>query len=352
MKQSTIKTRTLYKINDHNYTSYRVVKKRNNSIKKSKNHPLNFKLVYKFSIFILVMLGIFFTAQYISKAQTFNEKLKTVISNLDKDCKSFNENQGLKSLLNITVSNNQNIKSVHVYFYDKNNLLDLDFTNIEFAIDKSGTKGNFQKYITNNNVYLSDKEIYKNVSNLFLSQFLINVDHVVVNNENYGLKEYVNDKASLEVSYESGKSLISPIQTDLCIESWDKFINDFNREMVYKKSLAYSSNFKLSDYFDFLQIRKEQIRVHINNKTGVESYGGQFSQLLKNYGVNVIKIDNSTSTTTVSSILVDDQNIMNTESLNQIRYLAKGIGATPSTQSFNNIFADVYIELGQDLLIR
>lgn len=289
------------------------------------------------------------------KVNEYDSALLRRISNLDINyCKEY-EVEKNEGILILTLNDSTHLKTAIFNFFVPTETVayGFDFTNYEFAIDMAGTKGNLQKYIEINNVFLDRKSIFKYLSNLFYREFSIKVDKVVVQNTEGSLNEYselytadLYSKFNPKKGFEKNIS----IDTDICKSSWNTFVSEFSKKSKNSVVEDYQNNKKISDLFTFNTIKKEQLRIQINNLTGLDRAGSDFADTLQGYGLNVVKVDYNKESKKNTVIYIDRESLKTTQTLLVLKYIIENQIPNPEIKIQNSIFADIYIDMGEDLL--
>lgn len=320
----------------------------------SKRMKTIIQIVFRAFILIAVILAGAFALSSFIKYRNYQESLKKVVLELDPDCKKYNHNDELNSFLQVTLDQNKSLSKADFFIYNKEKIVDMDFTDVEFFIDQGVTKGTLKRYVELNNLYLDDSKVFKNMANLFLREFYLKVDHIVVNYSSYTISDYSFDRKSINsIILNDASSFTNKIQTDVCRDSWNSFVEDYLTDGRNKRSIRFNPDeTKISDLFNFSDLRKEQARIHLNNSTGVASWGSFLETYFENYGLNVVKNDFSPTISQKSRIYVDDEKFQNSKTLNQITYLIENVSSDYELGKKESIFADIYIDVGVDLLVR
>jgi hypothetical protein len=287
------------------------------------------------------------------KVRAFDSALEQTIMQLEGSCKDYSLTKSLNAVLLVTIDQTNTLKKAEYVVYDEEKKYAIDFTGITFAIDKGGTQGTLKDYIKANNIFLEEEKILGNLSNLFLREFYLKVDHIVVSRDGFGVTDFIAKRRMTVVTKlrDLNKPITHTIKTDICRNSWTAFIEDLISEKRVTKQINYSDKTRITDLFFFGDLRKEQIRIHINNRTGVDHWGRYLTRLFESYGLNVVKIDNDITSSPKSKIYIDDNSLRNSATLQQIGYLINNMNENPLIENKGSIYSDIDIEVGQDLLI-
>lgn len=287
------------------------------------------------------------------KVRAFDQNLENTVNQLKGNCKKYDRERPLNSYLFIGIDINKKIHEADFVVYDRERLYVMKFKEVEFRIDKGGTRGTLQNYIDSNNIFIDEDSILANLSNLFLREFKLKVDHIVVGEDGYRIEDFINKRNQpIPTKIRALKKPFDTfIKTDICRESWNTFVSDFTDSSRMKKNIMYSANTKIADLFFFSDLKKEQVRIHLTNKTGVDQWGRFTTTLFENYGLHVVKVDMPNETSTTSKIYIDEESLRNSATLRQIKYLTDNLVTDPGVDNKVSIFSDVGMEIGQDLLI-
>lgn len=315
-------------------------------VKKNKNFLL--------SLFMLGLVVTSYGAYSITKVKSFNQGGEQYIRNIDSNCKNYNKDTTISSIAVLKFSNDETLKSIAVLSFNKDKTQLFDFTNTTFNIDKGYTKGTFNDYLAKNHLYLDRSKILNNISGLFLREFNVKVDYIISGDENFSLEAFFSSFKSNVFS-----KFVSPTQknitsqkvySNICSEYINDIANIVNYTNIESRKVDFTSKKKLSDYFDLTEIKKEQVRVHINNTSGVEGWGGVMKKIFENYGINVVKVDDSAPSQFKTKVYFESKQLQGFQTSTQLTKLLQDPSVEFSVKE--NIYADIYIELGQDSLIN
>lgn len=306
------------------------------------------------SILILVIFivsGVFIWIKYMDFYNKIDSRLELFDQNTT--CKPYNPNQSLiTSFVSIDLGNDQAIKNIYLNIFDSKNKYSLNLNNYRIEIDNSGSKGTIIDYIKINNLFLDKKTLFKYLSTTLLRQLYIKIDYVLIG-QNINVKD-ISEQNNLFYQYLFNQlaedSFDYQITTDICKDSFYQLLQTYYDEIPTVTTEDYQDNF-LSN-FDFSEIRKEQVRIYLNNRSGVEGWGNFYRDLMQGYGLNIVKLDNSVGATLRTSISIDDNNLKDTNTLKMIKYLLNNQVSDIDVNTQTNIFSDIYIELGEDSLLN
>lgn len=291
------------------------------------------------------------------KVSDYDTTLIRKVTALDTNfCKEYAVDR-FEGVLLLSLDASQKLKTAEfkIFIPTESKTYGFNFTNYEFLIDKAGTKGNLQRYVEINNVFLDKKSTFKYLSNLFYREFYLKVDKVVVQSDQGGLKEYSDlyttdlyTKLNPQKSFEKNIS----IETDICRSSWNTFASEYAKRLKDSETVDFKKDKKISDLYSFNSVKKEQLRIQINNLTGLERAGNDFATTLTSYGLNVVKVDFNQITQKNTTIYIDRENLKSTQTLLILQYIIENQIKNPEIKIQSSIFSDVYIDMGEDMLAQ
>jgi hypothetical protein len=213
-----------------------------------------------------------------------------------------------------------------------------------------GTIGTFQEYSKNLNVFLDKKKIYSYFSNLFFNRFKIKIDSLFITSKDVILAKYLEDIEQGKY-YKFFNSVQSEIwvEGDLCANNLSKLWQKYSRS-INKGNLSLTEIKSISDLFDMSDIKKEQIRILVTNKTGSESEGRRFSSLLTAYGLNVVKLDYKGEVERKTYINLNKPEYINSRSISVLEYLVSNQVSNMQINTKTNVFSDLEIVIGEDIV--
>lgn len=266
-------------------------------------------------------------------------------------CKDFSHSE-VNSFLSIDIDKAENIKDIRLNLFSNERYYSYGIKDYVFLIDNGGTEGKIEEYIRVNNLFLDKKTLFKYLASLISRQLFIKVDYIIITKGEIKLDDYNKIRNSyIQTLFDPSalKTDSFQIYTDICQGTFDSAIDSFflNESRINRRDFNSS---KIKDLFELTNIKKEQLRVHINNKTGVTGWGKYYEEYLESYGLNVVKLDNSSSVTNKTTVSVDNESIKSSNTLRMVRYLVNNEVADIDVNTQTNIFSNVYIELGEDTL--
>lgn len=349
-RKTLVKQKVSIDSKHHKTKSQKPLSKREQDLK----NKLVRKMVIAGSILILIIFIVSAVFTWI-KYLDFHYKLDSRLALFDQNtsCKPYNPNQSLiASFVSIDLNNDQSIKNIYLNIFNSKNKYSLNLNNYRIEIDNSGSKGTIIDYIKINNLFLDKKTLFKYLSTTLLRQLYVKIDYVLIG-QNIDVKD-INQQNSLFYQYLFNQlaedSFDYQITTDICKDSFYKLLQTYYDETPTVNTADYQDNFL--NNFDFSEIRKEQIRIYLNNRSGVEGWGDFYNDLMQEYGLNIVKLDNSVGATLKTSISIDDNNLKDTNTLKMIKYLLNNQVSDIDVNTQSNIFSDIYIELGEDSLLN
>lgn len=314
------------------------------------------KIMQKVYLFVGVLaLTLFFIGSIFIwvKSNQYKDLLNSKISYLDNSCKIY-QSDIINTFLTIELDKSQNIREIYLNIFDKEKKISFAITNYKFIIDNAGTEGTLIDYIRLNNLFLDKTTLFKNLSSTLVRQLFVKIDFVIILDNQKSPKDikeldgffyqYLFDQLAAE-------KLEYQLITDLCKDSIKKIFEDFYSTNTNGSEIRDFNATALSN-FDFSDIRKEQLRIYINNRSGVENLGEFYRTLFQGYGLNVVKLDNSLGESPKTSIAIDDSSINGTNTLMMTKYLLNNQIGNIDVNTQTNIFSNIYIELGEDSLIN
>jgi len=300
-------------------------------------------------IFLLVS-GLFFAYQVYEKNIKFDEKLKSIVKRLDEDsCKVFKQNL-VNTFLEIQVDNSEQVVNSTIYLFSNSVRYSINVNNYKFSIDNLGNQGTLKDLIKTNSIFLDKKSVFKYLSTFFYRNFYIKLDLVVIKNNENALDSYFSARSltPLERYFSGEVDTTYSLYTDLCFDDFNRLLSFFYSIPLATRTFEYTTNTSVKSLFGLDDIKKEQIRIQILNASGVEQWGFFMERLFENYGLNVVKLDNSGSVVNKTTISVDSNDIKDSATLNMLNYLLINPVVKNEIKNQENIFSDVYIVIGQD----
>lgn len=317
----------------------------NHKKKRSKYRKL-FKNITKVIVSIII-LSTLITA-YIRLHNT-NTKLNSYYSQISKEsCSQYTQNI-VNSYLEIITDKNDTPQRFIIYIYTKEKTMKIDISDIQIPIDMDQNLGNLKRYFYINNFFVDQPTLLENLRRVILNELNLKIDHIFITKEEYSFSSYISDfnKNFLFKIFTFDKKQ-NLIQGTLCQSTLNRFLIDLTSETItYPQENIDNLNFK--SYFNLTPIIKEQTRIYIINKTGVSKWGSTVSDIMKKYGLNVVKIDNVNEFQSESKIFTEDSTSAYSNTVSLIKYLLSEEIKLNDNQS-DLVFADMYVELGTDML--
>lgn len=320
------------------------VNNQSDKTKKVKSHRKNIKL-YLIAFVLLILLFSYFVSVF-----SYTETLLSRYSSLSNNCKNIQKSL-FSSTLQIQVNDKYEINSVMLDVIYNNQSKSISLDNVIFDIDNNGTKGSLRDYAKATNIFLDKKKIYEYFSNLFYRKFRVKIDYVFIVRSSSDLRNYLDELflgKYFELFNSSTESIVF-IEGDVCkasLEEYWKLLNESQNKGVIKPA-SFTS---YAEIFDLKDLRKEQIRIFVTNKTGSESEGRRFVSMLEGYGLNVVKLEYKGEVEKTSQIFINKDEINETISLSVVKYLISNQVNEIKISTKINVFADFEIIIGEDIV--
>ncbi len=301
----------------------------------------------------LGIILVIFSGFVLFRFSEFNTKIENKISLIDQssNCKKYIQNN-INSFITVNLDSAERVKSISLNLFDREKAYSFDLSKYEFQIDNGGNTGTINDYIRINNLFLDKKTLFQNLSNILIRQAYIKVDYIIISKGTLGVNDAANIRSDFWRYVLSTDALPADfeISSDICKDDLQKLFDDFymSEKNIQQRMFREAS---IGELFPLTDIRKEQLRVYLNNKTGAATWGEFYEKLLEGYGINVVKLDNSLTTNKKTVISVDDENLRGSRTFNMIKYILGNQVENVDVNTQTNIFSDIYIELGEDSLI-
>jgi hypothetical protein len=348
--------RILNNKNIHKRPSFSTPIKKNHHLKRNQNNKKSLKKFVAASLLLFLVVGVYGIYNVLDAKSSLGPSNTSYI-HLSKTCDKYTtQNTGIKSVLVLNFDSSEQVNSVILNLYNKDKVVKLDFSDVRFNIDKSSKTGSFKEYFQNNNLYMDTQKASDNLFNLFLKEFSLKVDYIFLGDETFNLDPFLTTiqptifnkiVGTTRVKADSGK-----VYSNLCRDNLYNLSIDYLKEGRRVIEAKYSTKTDLSSYFSFTDIKKEQARIHISNKSGVEGWGSVMKEILENYGITVVKVDDSSEAVNTNHIYFENKDLESSATSNQIKSLISHDSKETETSIRESIFADVYLELGRDSLIN
>jgi hypothetical protein len=330
----------------------KVYKSKSQKVSKARSKKV-LSLVLNRSVYAFIALLVLISSLYLLlKVRSNTNALDNNISNTGFVCNDYKPDAVLNSVLRVKKDKAGNLSDFNLIIYNKDKAVSVNFNDTTFNIDKNGKVGTLKEYFNLNKTYLSEDLLVKNLPNLFLSEFYIKVDNLILES-GYRFDTYMMQKDAPFYSKLSSTKKISEtdkIKTTVCTKSWSDFMNDYTKVIKWNNTnINYKDDFKVVDYFLMSEVKKEQIRVQIINKSGVENLGIFYQRFMENYGINIVKNDESTDVISKTHITQDNTKNTNKNTVGYVQYV---LGREGKVEDAANLFSDLSVELGQDSVIN
>lgn len=343
--------RVLYKNTVHNRAQKFVGNRSNHRsyVKKKKevfSHNKTSKKLLLIGFTSLLIFSSFNAYHAFSKENTILTK-NVKITPIGEECQNILFDKTIRTLIHITKGETEHVERTELIAYNESSRVSFDLSETKLIIDKANTRGTLNDYFLRQEIFLKKDALLKNLDELISLNFGIRLNYIISADSTIKLEPMRNNSFISQVfSPAKARELEGQVLTNICQDTLDKDLNSiFNINTDYKRDQELKN--QLFTYLKGTDIKKEQLRIHINNKTGVETVGEELTKLLENYGLKVTKVDFSKDYQQSTRIFCKNQDCSNTVSIQQIQDLLHTNDAIVSPKT---IFGDVYIEVGQDFL--
>jgi hypothetical protein len=316
-----------------------------------KNKRIDKKFIILFSL-IIVIITLFSSSIYflIKQNQYQNNLLSRITEIIDQNnqCRVLNKDQA--SFLNFYFDENGKIINFNLSIYKKSNLYINNLMNLNFRLDNQGNIGNISDYFDINKYFSNKEQLYKSISSRISRELKVKIDFTFSIEGLSSLEELKNYNDDFYNYLFSGSNHTFKIISSVCKKDVQSILQDKSNFFTKRNMLELRGSRLDNSLLTIEEVKFEQLRVHIDNRTGVESYGEIFKEYLSNYGINVVKIDYASQMQKESEILIIDSYINDTDTFKQLMYLTDGRLRISQDDNIN-IFSDIYIVLGEDSMI-
>ncbi len=303
---------------------------------------------------LLVFLGwsVYYIYIIYTINQEFNSKLASKVDSLEvSPCVVYKK--GYVYSFVVMSYTNDVVHKVYLHILAEGKKFRIDLSDFEFDLAQ-GQKGTIADLVYLNRYFIDKTKTIQNLKLWLYEQLKLKVDSVIIIDDISKLIRYVELYSYNWINKWRKINEIDnniQIETDMCLESFYDVITEyFILNNTPENQIKYYKDFVMSDILDLDDIKKEQVRIHIVNATGVENRENLVAELLSSYGLNVVKVDFDPEIAQQTTVAVDRQDLLNTNTLQQINYLIFKDREAQYVVTDKSIFADVLITLGRDSL--
>lgn len=321
---------------------------------KSKSKKINFK---SFLSFLLVLLPILLISTLVAYFVYFPSLFKSNIQNLY----SFDSKESCKTLNSeiysfLFINNISTYPEFYIVLKYRDRTVYQDISTQEFSLHSTSTKSLLRDIFNKNAFFQDTVSASRNIQNIILRDTKIYTEFILYTETNLKFSSIFDSYTTnifnqiYEYNFNNKLSEIK-IFGNICTSEFVNLLDQTKKtDLIYLED----ENSPLS-YFNFNSIIKEQVRVELINFSGVSNWGNEIKNLLESYGINVIKVseDLAVKKTKTNYYKINETNSKNT--LEMLSYiLNKGKQIQPddkdNIKSASLLFADIYIELGTDVV--
>jgi hypothetical protein len=333
-------------------------KLRSNVLKKNRRNDRKKITLLVRRFFVLVILLLFlgwcFYSMYViyTSNQEFNSNLASKVDSLEVNPCVVYKKGYVYSFVVMSYTNDV-VHNVYVYVLAEGKKFSIDLSDYEFDLAQ-GKKGRIADLVYLNRYFIDKTKTIQNLKLWLYEKLRLKVDSVIIIDDISKLIRYVELYSYNWIDKWRKINEIDnniQIETDMCLDSFYDVITEyFIRHNTPAKQIKYYKDFLMSDILDLDDIKKEQVRIHIVNATGVENRENFVAELLSSYGLNVVKVDFDPEIAQQTTVAIDRQDLLKTHTLQQINYLIFKDREAQYVITDKSIFADVLITLGRDSL--
>ncbi len=256
------------------------------------------------------------------------------------------------TFIDLTMNNDALVASTLV-MATENKRIEVDVQNIQFTLDGGNTKGTLAEFISAKRVFLTRSKMYTSILEKVRAELQIKVDFILFSHKDFRFSNYMDyfELSLIQKSLAYIDEPAFPMETNVCEEVWHAVIATYVSGTQDRVSRITSFG-NPRDYFSFSEVKKEQLRIHIRNSTGIRTWGDFIKAYFEGYGLSVVKVDNSLEVKTKSVVYLNNEEVSRSESMNMVGYLLVNIDGNSEYEinQEKSIFSDIYIDFATDLL--
>ncbi|MFW5720354.1 MAG: hypothetical protein ACOCXT_04985 [Candidatus Dojkabacteria bacterium] len=252
------------------------------------------------------------------------------------------------------IMNNDTLVASTLVIATENKRIEIDVQNIQFTLDGGNTKGTLAEFISAKRVFLTRSKMYTSILEKVRAELQIKVDFILFSHNDFRFSNYMDyyELSLIQQSLAYIDEPAFPMETNVCEEVWHAVIATYVSGTQDRVSRITSFG-NPRDYFSFSEVKKEQLRIHIKNSTGIRTWGDFIKAYFEGYGLSVVKVDNSLEVKTKSVVYLNNEEVSKSESMKMVGYLlvnTDGNSEYEINHQEKSIFSDIYIDFATDLL--